>query len=249
MNAQTVTQALALPKESFVSQRVPKKVLIEQGAPTASDKRNIQSGIDEMHWIAALKPNQIGVAPHQDQAREYLEIAVLTARIHADAKSARLAELIHRAIPYPVLLITEQGSKPISLSLAHKRHAQNEDQKTVLDGEVISAELSGARLDQDFLGTMALSAQPNQNLYALYQGWIDRVEALVVARITGSYKEPRAGEPGARRAVLTERALLERELISLRSQAKKEKQMSRRVELNLGIQKIEQQLKNQLAQL
>jgi hypothetical protein len=38
--------ALALPPEARVDQRVPKKMLLEQGAPTAADKRLIQDGLD-----------------------------------------------------------------------------------------------------------------------------------------------------------------------------------------------------------
>ena len=31
---------------------MPKKLLVEQGAPTAADKRAIQDGIDDLHWLA-----------------------------------------------------------------------------------------------------------------------------------------------------------------------------------------------------
>ena len=33
-----------------MDQRVPKKLLLEQGAPTAVDKRQIQDGIEDMVW-------------------------------------------------------------------------------------------------------------------------------------------------------------------------------------------------------
>jgi hypothetical protein len=250
MNTEKIIQALGLPKDSLVSQRIPKKVLLEQGAPTAADKRHIQNGIEELTWVAALKPNNVGIAPFRDSTREYLEVAVLTAHLHADAKATRLTELIHRAVPYPMVLTVSQNKKGLSLSLAHKRRAQNEGEKTVMDGDMVTvsfAEETG--LDREFLETMVLSAQPNQNLFALYQGWIDQVEALMAARITGNYRTLSADSPITRRTLLNDRARLERELMSLRSQAVNEKQMNRRVELNLGIQKIEQRLKEQLTQL
>ena len=52
-----VIDALALPVNARVDQRVPKKLLLEQGAPTTADKRQIQEGVDELFWIAALKPS------------------------------------------------------------------------------------------------------------------------------------------------------------------------------------------------
>jgi hypothetical protein len=40
----------------------------------------------------------------------YLEIAVLTVALRPAAKPTRLIELIHRAIPYPVLLVAQHNT-------------------------------------------------------------------------------------------------------------------------------------------
>jgi len=62
--------ALALPADTRIERRVPKKLLVEQGAPTAADKRQIQDGIEDLVWVAALKPNNIGVTAFRDEVRE-----------------------------------------------------------------------------------------------------------------------------------------------------------------------------------
>ena len=69
--------ALALPQGALVDRRVPKSLLVDNGAPTAADRRRIREGIEELRWAAALKPTTIGVAEFRDGTREYLEIAVL----------------------------------------------------------------------------------------------------------------------------------------------------------------------------
>ena len=74
-----------------MDQRVPKKLLVENGAPTAADKRQINDGIEELVWLAALKPATIGVPVYRDETREYLEIAVLALTLRAGAKAARLS--------------------------------------------------------------------------------------------------------------------------------------------------------------
>ena len=61
MNRSDVVSALNLPDSARVDQRVPKKLLLENGAPTASDKRLITDAIEDIQWLAALKPNTIGV--------------------------------------------------------------------------------------------------------------------------------------------------------------------------------------------
>ncbi|MBF0340765.1 MAG: DUF4391 domain-containing protein [Magnetococcales bacterium] len=242
MSVAAILQALSLPPEVRVDRRVAKKMLMEHGAPTAADKRIIQEGVDEMHWVAALKPMNIGVPAFRDSNRDYGEITVLTVALRSGAK-ARLTELIHRAIPYPVLLLSSQEAA-VTFTVAHKRFSQGEADKVVLDGGVIGENLvDGAALDVAFLASMALSAQTAENLYTLYQGWVDRIEALSVARLTGHFITPESPERASeRRTALVEHARLEREIVRLRAQAGKEKQLNRRVELNLGMGALKKEL-------
>ena len=117
MNADAFVTALELPTESRVEQRVAKKLLFENGAPTAADKRQINEGIEELLWLATLKPTTIGVSEYRDESREYLEIVVLHLTLRAKAKMSRLVVLVHRAVPYPVLLLSEQDAR-VNVSLS-----------------------------------------------------------------------------------------------------------------------------------
>ncbi len=239
MMVSTVITALTLPPESRVDQRVPKKLLVERGAPTSADKRQINEGIEELLWLAVLKPTTIGVPDYRDAVREYLEIAVLSLTLRPAAKAGRLLELIHRAIPYPVLLVTAQ-SDTLSLSLAHKRLAQNEADKVVLD-EAVTACVVGANPFVDpFLASLSLAAQPRAHLFALYQGWKDCVEAFLAAQLTERFARPSSAESAtARRKALLEHERLTREIAALRAHAARESQVNRRVELNLEIKRLE----------
>lgn len=242
MSFSSVIEALGLPPDARVDQRVPKKLLTEHGAPTAADKRQIQDGIEELLWVGALKPTNIAVPAFRDAVREYLEIAVLTATLRAGAKATRLIELIHRAIPYPVVLWTEQGGAG-SLSLAHKRWSQGEAGEVVVEDvrrtDPFHPNFPTAEESQ-FLVSLAVSGLPNRDLFALYQGWLDRVAALEAAQITGAFAPPDSADRAhALRDGLDARARLQRELAILRTQAEKEKQLNRRVELNLEIKRLE----------
>ena len=68
-------EALALPSNALIDRRVPKTLLIENGAFAAGDRRRIREGIGELRWLAALKPATVGIAVYRDDEREYLEIA------------------------------------------------------------------------------------------------------------------------------------------------------------------------------
>ena len=55
LEAAELIEALHLPASCRVDQRVPKKMLIENGAPTTADKRLLNDAIAEIQWVAALK--------------------------------------------------------------------------------------------------------------------------------------------------------------------------------------------------
>ncbi len=243
MTAAPVIAALCLPADARVDQRVPKKLLVENGAPTAADNRQINDGIEELHWLAALKPATIGVPIFRDDNREYLEIAVLALTLRAGAKTPRLTELIHRAIPYPVFLIQSQPNG-LALSLAHLRWSQGQSGQTVLDGPLITATVDAETPATDaFLASLNVTSQPRQHLHALYQGWMERFEAHAAARLTGSFTPaPDAAAAERRRAALAEHERLTREMTSLRARAGKESQLNRRVELNLQLKQLESRL-------
>jgi len=263
LSAQTLVHALRLPEGCRVDQRIPKKLLLENGAPTAADKRLITEAIEEIQWIAALKPNTIGVPDYRDTLREYLEIAVLAVTVRGVVKPAshsRLAELVHRAVPYPVLLLLIEGQS-LTLSLAHKRWAQNEADKVVLDGSLISVRVSAslsefnaadashpdpaeaAQTESAFIQSLSVTRQPQATLHALYQGWVDCVQALLAARLTGSYRTATTPEQAAaRRQALADCERLEAEVSRLRAQALREKQLARQVELNLTLKRVQAEL-------
>lgn len=238
----SLIEALDLPAGSRVDQRVPKKLLLENGAPTAADKRLINDGIEELLWLAALKPTTIGVPEYRDEVREYLEIAVLRLTLRPASKVTRMVELVHRAVPYPLLLLTEQGERT-GLSTAHKRWSQGEAGKTVLEGDIVAAEwdteYDGERWPA-FRDALALGKQPRITLYLLYQGWIDTLLALQAARLTGAFSVAANAEHAALRFdALQECSRLDAEIARLRAAAAKEKQLARRVELNLELKRVE----------
>lgn len=262
MTPELLISALALPASCRVDQRVPKKLLVENGAPTPPDKRFINDCVEEVQWLAALKPNTVGVTEYRDDEREYLEVAVMcvtarpapqkggTAATSKPVNTTRLAELVHRAVPYPVLLllVAPQG---LFLSLAHKRWAQNEAGKVVLDGEPATVDLAPElSTEHPFVQALALTRQPQTSLLALYQGWMDCLTALQAAKVTGTFTTTSTpAQAAARREALRACQRLEMESTRLLALAAKEKQMAKQVDLNLALKRIRAELTSAREQL
>lgn len=273
MTLDTLISALALPASCRVDQRVPKKMLVEHGAPTAADRRLLTDGIEELQWIAALKPGNVAIPEHRADGREYLEVAVLAVQVRAthgkDSQLLRMAELVHRAVPYPVVLIQSLAasnaeppddrvpttSAALAISLIHKRAAQNDAGKVVVDGELVRTKLQEAggtpvAVAGALLEALALDRQPHLDLMALYQGWMACLTAAEAARITGRFRLTNSAvESAAQREALRLFQRLEQEAGRLRSEAAKERQIAKRVDLNLALQQLEASLKLARSQL
>lgn len=244
---EAMVAALGLPERCRVDQRVPKKMLVENGAPTAADKRQISDGVEAVQWVASLKPTTVGVAEYRADNAEYLEIAVLTMTMRRvdgkPPKSGRLAELVHRAVPYPVFLVLAFEQR-LELSLAHKRWAHNEAGKVVLDGEFHDAVIEPGEQAPEaalaaFFAALDLGRQPGHNLHALYQGWIDTLGAWQAVSLTGQFMpSPTPEQAEARRVALRRCQELDARITSLRVAANKEKQMARQVALNLELKTL-----------
>ncbi len=242
MNAAEVIAALELPPGARVDRRVPKTLLVEHGAPTVADKQRINEGIVAVQWVATLKPSTIGVPSFRDEVREYPEINVLSVTLRGGAKISRLAELLHRAVPYPVFLLMAEGTR-LTLSLAHTRWSQGESGATVLDGDPVAVAVTEAETDglpSSFRQALSLARQLRADLYQLYQGWIDTLLALKAAAVTGRFAmATSADQAAAWREALRECARLDAEIVRLRKAAAKERQVPRQVELNLELKRAE----------
>ena len=241
MSAINPVAALVLPNGAIVDRRVPKTLLTEHGARTAADRRHIREGIEEIRWLATLKPTTIGVAEYRDSHREYVEIAVLELKLRCGARAERLSDLLHRAVPYPVVLFSWLEDVQI-ISLAHKRWSLGEEGKTVLDGNVVATPHWNDQEPEaisSFIKALAIGSQRHTTLYSLYQGWIDAARALRAARVTGEFLLPTSqSEAEERAAALHEFARLESRIAELNADASKEKQIARLVDLNLELKSL-----------
>ena len=112
----------------------------------------------------------------------------------------------------------------------------------MLDGEIIAAELGEGfpiELSSAFCDSLSLSHQPRTTLYGLYQGWIDRLQALRVASVTGDFWVPTSPVVAADRSIaLQEYLRLDAQIKDLRAAAGKEKQLARQVEMNLTLKNL-----------
>ncbi len=148
---------------------------------------------------------------------------------------------------------SSSGGSFLLLSVAPKRPAQNEAGKVVVDFVVNSPILAPAEfgpVEVAFLASLSLSGMGKSDLATVYLGWQTRLEALAAARITGIFRLAEdATTVARRREALEAHSQLAHDASLLRARIARETQMTRRVELNTEIKRLEQQMVEAIAEL
>ncbi len=245
-------QRMGLPADSRLGKRVYKKLFAENATLGVTDKKAFSEDIDKVVWMFKLDPTTISIPAFTDDQREYLEVAILQVDCKTRKRTGRLAQIIHRAIPYPLLIVFSHESS-VAFSLAHKRFSQSEKGAIVADDFFTSDWMDltcPTDAQESFLDSLEVAKLPRTDLFAFYSAMVERVIALECSRLTGSFAVRERQPDGlSRREALAKCHQLETEIHRLRSEIKKEEQFNRRVELNVRIKDLERELGEATAQL
>ena len=240
-------EAMAVPDACHLGKRVFKKLFHENARLGATDKRAFSEDIDDIVWQYTLKPSTVPIRPYEDDQREYDEVAILQANLRALRRTGRIAEIVHRAIPYPLVVVVAH-EESCAVSVAHKRFSQAEKGAIVAvdpmttDWIDLSAPLP---VQQAFLDSLAFAALPATHLFAFYSALVDRVIALDCARLTGQFRlESVAAKRQARRERLAACHDLEGRIAEHKTAIKKETQFNRQVDLNAEIARLNARLQD-----
>ena len=76
-----------------------------------SDKALLSEAVEKISWKYCLKNEFIPIQPYTDEVRDYPEVEVLEVSLTAEKGLRRLAEIVMRAIPYPMLLVFRLGER------------------------------------------------------------------------------------------------------------------------------------------
>jgi len=233
---------LRIPQECYVGKRIFKKLFYDNARFNSSEKKAFQEHLDYVTWLYALKPDNIGIKGYADQEREYLETSVLMVQLKESKSAERLINLIHRAIPYPLLLIC-RFQEAVMLSIALKRFNLAEKGAIVAEELLSSGWINLNAVspnEMTFLKSLAIDDRRYLNFLELYQGWEASFIAYACSKHSGNLKIEYCHNV-ERKELLDKCLYLQSEINSLRSKIKKETQMNKKIELNTKINELKLQ--------
>lgn len=224
---------LKLPKSCAVGNTIFKKHFYDNGDLTRADEKLLKTAVTKMTWLYTLKKETLNIQPYADEIRTYPEIEILEVRLEGVQKIERLAEIIMRAIPYPMLLIF-RFEQQWAFWTAHQRNSLKDETKNTLEGFVYSNFLAS---DAALFKTLDFQTLAVSNCYQLYSQIVDAISIFNLAQVLGETRPEIDGQTA--RAVLGQLESLDQQLRTLRAELKKEVQFNRKMALNLQIKGLE----------
>lgn len=225
---------LAIPAACKVDKTVFKKLFYENADLSAADKALFTDGIEKVTWAYCLKPETINIPAFKNHERDYPEIEVIEVTLTADKGLRRIAEIIMRTIPYPMLLFFRLGGH-FQLWTAHQRISLADSSKITID-EYVKTDWLDA--DTGLLDAMNIKAMHWSNYYMLYSDMVDAISVWNAGQLTGESRADITGEEA--RMLLAAVEDIDRQIAGIRAELKKETQFSRKMELSMQVKKLEQ---------
>lgn len=269
-----IYEQLNLPDKTYLGTRVAKKQLIENSQLTSSDKKAVQEDIEAIIWRNTLKNTTLNISPYHEVIEtnnestdkldsdsyvlEYNEVAVIEVTIRSTKRAKKIAEVIQRAIPYPILLVlhlkhvTAENEPSIILNLATKRlnkadHSKLKVERFYQSSMITNLHLANNTIESKFLNALALEKQSFVNFYEFYMGWVKQFLALERSKHTNEFIESDnqsvdIAQANSQAQLLDSISSLESKLAGIRKKISQEGQINRKVELNIQAQNIKQEL-------
>lgn len=220
-----------IPRSCEVENTIFKKLFYENADLSAADRTLFTDAINKITWLYCLKPDTINIQPYKDDKREYDEVEFIEVVLVEEKRINRMAEIIMRTIPYPMVLIFRLDNK-LKLYVSHQRNSLNDSSKNTIE-ELISTEW--VFNDSLLFGKLDIQKMRFSNFYALYSDIVDTVSIYKASALIPIDLDI-SGEDA--RQLTAEIEGLEKQIATLKSKLKNETQFNKKMELNIEIRNL-----------
>ena len=238
-------EKLNIPKNCIVDNAVFKKAFLENADLLSFDKKIINEHIKKVTWKYCLKPDTINIQPYRSDERDYLEIEIMEVQLNDDSKIKRIAEIIMRAIPYPILLVLVKESQ-IQLVTGDMRKNLSDSSKVTVEDFSFTGwiDLDSEDIFRDNLfAELNISKLSYINFYEMYKDITAKINLYNVSKIKGEniVKSETMSDSDVK-ICYDKIKSIETEVLSLKSKIKKADSIREKVELNIQIDNLKKEI-------
>jgi len=228
------------PENCFVNQRIGKALFADNGPLTPTDRRTFRNEIEEIVCSYILdEQHGIMLTPFADEEHDYTCLTQVDVYLKKTGKAVRVAELCHRAMPYPLVVVLHDG-EAMKFSMAEKRCSRDGKEQVVLE-RAVNTEWMLVTALSDFRNAADFDKNRKLTFKDFYLHYMELLEVLQCAGITGNFKECGLS-PEERRNLLGKLHHLNLHLAAIKAKARTETELPRQVELNIQAKRLEREI-------
>lgn len=230
---------LQLPERCILQKRLTKAFFLKHFSLTAGEKKLLHEGIEHMDWLASIKASHVPASITDTHSYEEVQVFAVELRAsRVDQSGSKVAELVQKYLPYPVLLFVYDRENYL-VNACTKRINLNDASKRTVEASVSTPLLSLLYADERtnaFHRTLRFAQLDRTDLRTLYHSYQQAVVQCLAAARTGTFRERPHTRSTEDLATLQRMDALEAEIMALRTKATKNLPLREQVALNVQVQ-------------
>lgn len=224
------------PSATIINRNIP-KTQIYPHMKTVSDKQFLQDAVQSIYLLASFRSDNTHIAVYKDDHELYQEIQFLYVQTKNKGDSEKIYKMLSRLMPYPLVVLT---GEPASFTIYTGRFEQLTTGFLKLISVYPSPVYQDERL-QSVLYQLSMDDLPRQNLKVFYDGLRDMI---ATASVQQRYGESIGTITSSEKDKLD---ALNKQIVSLSSQVAKESQLNRKIEMQMKLKKLKDELASALS--
>ncbi|EIR3895361.1 DUF4391 domain-containing protein [Enterococcus faecium] len=225
------------PSATIINRNLP-KMQIYPHMKNAADKQFLQDSIQSIYMLASLKTDNTHIAVYEDDKELYQEIQFLYVKTKDKGDSTKIYKMLAHLIPYPLVILTDE---PDSFTIYTGRCEKLSTGFLKLVNVYPSPVYQDENLEE-VLQQISLIDLPRQNLKTFYDGLRDEI---TTATAKSQYGEAVGNITGEEKDQLD---ALKKQIEDLRGQIKKERQLNRKIDMQMKLKKLKDELSSKINQ-
>ena len=231
---------LQIPGRCLVHKKIT-KVFFKRNFELSRGEKTVLENLISIDWLASMSPSNANIPVYKDEQTIFEEVQVIIVTVSENDftnNHVKIADLVQKYIPYPILLFI-RNEQSFIINACDKKVNQKDDTKRTIEKmyftEIIH-DNSKTKPQVDFLKSLTFSVLDKTNQKTLYEAYIQRMIALQTASVKGVFVPRSKDRSQSDMENMEKIETLTKEIDFLQNQIKKESQLNNRVEMNMRIQ-------------
>lgn len=248
-----ITQILEISNNALIDQFIPKQALFEEANSKKSDKDLFTKYVKQMRIIYQLNEESIRIKPYLSDDKSYYEIEVISVILKdenftktddggfkEDNKLNRIADILFRFIPNPMILSFEINNK-LKVFVSHIKDSLADSEKITLEGIINTDWIDLSSLDEfdeKLIDDLKLDNLNFKNIYSFYD---DVISAILKYNGSKEVGLEVIGESDEILKIMNKIKEIENEIDKLKREIKKVSNFNQKVEVNIKIHGLKEE--------